>query len=76
MQQKELKELNEEGKLTAVVAIDRGSYWNVIAATVDEETTIRSARGGQREFKTLDAVKKMLAEVGITKFCVSPVVDF
>ena len=71
MQQKELKELNESGNVKAVMAVDRGDHWNV---SVDEGDTgfaiIRTARGGKREFKTLDAVKAMLKDVGIKSFSV------
>jgi len=71
MQQKELKELNKQRKVVSVSAVDRGIHWNVTVHTVDEEfTVIRSARGGQREFKTLDAVKAMLKEVNIKSFSV------
>lgn len=71
MQQKELKELNEQGKLTSVTAVNRGIHWNVVVDTEDESfAIIRAARGGQREFKTLDAVRAMLAEVNIKSFSV------
>jgi len=71
MQQKELKELNEQGKLTSVMAVNRGIHWNVVVDTEDESfAIIRAARGGQREFKTLDAVKAMLDEVNIKSFSV------
>ena len=69
MQQKELKQLKDSGKVISVGAIDRGIHWNVSVHTADENfTIIRTARGGQREFKTLDAVKAMLAEVNIKSF--------
>lgn len=71
MQQKELKELNESGTITAVMAVSSGDNWLV---AVDEGdigmATIRTARGGKREFKTLDAVKAMLEEVNIKSFSV------
>lgn len=71
MQQKELKELNEKGKLKSVMAVNRGIHWNVAVDTDDESfAVIRAARGGQREFKTLDAVKAMLDEVNIKSFSV------
>ena len=71
MQQKELKDLNEQGKLKIVMAVSSGDNWLV---AVDEGdlgmATIRTARGGKREFKTLDAVKAMLDEVNIKSFSV------
>lgn len=71
MQQKELKELNEKGNLKVVMAVSSGDGWLV---AVDEGdigmATIRTARGGKREFKTLDAVKAMLDEVNIKSFSV------
>ena len=71
MQQKELKELNERGELTAVMAVNKGEHWNVVVDTDDENfAIIRAARGGKREFKTLDAVRAMLAEVNIKSFSV------
>ena len=71
MQQKELKELNEQGKITSVTAVNRGIHWNIVVDTVDESfAVIRAARGGQREFKTLDAVTAMLNEVNIKSFFV------
>ena len=71
MQQKELKELNEQGKITSVTAVNRGIHWNIVVDTVDESfAVIRAARGGQREFKTLDAVTAMLNEVNIKSFSV------
>ena len=71
MQQKELKELNEQGKITSVTAVNRGIHWNIVVDTVDESfAVIRAARGGKREFKTLDAVTAMLNEVNIKSFSV------
>ena len=71
MQQKELKELNEQGKIKAVMVVNRGIHWNVAVDTEEEKfAVIRAARGGQREFKTLDAVKAMLDEVNIQSFSV------
>ena len=71
MQQKELKELNESGSLKAVMVVSSGDNWFI---AVDEGdiglATIRTARGGKREFKTLDAVKAMLDEVDIKSFSV------
>ena len=71
MQQKELKELNEQGNVITVMAVNSGENWLV---AVDEGdfgmATIRTARGGKREFKTLDAVNAMLEEVGIKSFSV------
>ena len=71
MQQKELKELNEQGALDAVLVVNKGDHWNVVVDTDDEKfAVIRAARGGKREFKTLDAVKAMLDEVNIKSFSV------
>ena len=71
MQQKELKELNVKGALDAVLAVNKGDHWNVVVDTEDEKfAVIRAARGGKREFKTLDAVKAMLDEVNIKSFSV------
>lgn len=71
MQQKELKELNEQGKIKTVMVVNRGIYWNVAVDTEEEKfAVIRAARGGKREFKTLDAVKAMLDEVNIQSFSV------
>ena len=71
MQQRELKELNESGKVKSIMAVGSGDFWLV---AVDEGdfglATIRTARGGKREFKTLDAVSAMLAEVNIKSFSV------
>jgi len=71
MQQKELKELNDEGSIKTVMAVKSGEHWLV---AVDEGdiglSTIRAARGGKREFKTLDAVSAMLEEVNIKSFSV------
>lgn len=69
MQQKELKMLNESGKLKDVLAVNRGDHWNVTVTDKDGDfAIIRTARGGKREFKTLDAVSSMLEEVGIKSF--------
>ncbi len=71
MQQKELKELNEQGAITAVMAVSTGDNWLVAVDEGDTGmATIRTARGGKREFKTLDAVHAMLAEVKIKSFSV------
>jgi len=71
MQQRELKELNEKGGITTVMAVNSVNGWLV---AVDEGdiglATIRTARGGKREFKTLDAVRAMLEDVGIKSFTV------
>ena len=71
MQQKELKELNENNELKEVIALNQGGFWNIVVSTAKEtHTVIRSARGGQREFKTLDAVDAMLNEINIKSFTV------
>ena len=71
MQQKELKDLNDKGNVKTVMAVKSGDVWLV---AVDEGdvgmATIRTARGGKRDFKTLDAVAGMLSEVGIKSFSV------
>ena len=71
MQQKELKSLNDIGNIKLVMVVNRGIHWNITVDT-DNETfaVIRTARGGQREFKTLDAACAMLDEVGIKSFSV------
>jgi transposase len=71
MQQKELKELNEQGKIKSVMAVDKGVNWNIAVDTEDDGfAVIRASRGGKRDFKTLDAVKAMLEEVNIKSFTV------
>lgn len=71
MQQKELKELNAQGKIKNVMVVNRGDHWNIGVDTDNESfAVIRAARGGQRAFKTLDAVMAMLIEVGIKSFSV------
>lgn len=69
MQQKELQELVNNDGVKGVLAVNRGDHFNV---TVEEDngdfSIIRVARGGKREFKTLDAVKTMLDEVGVKSF--------
>ena len=69
MQQKELQELVNEDKLKGVKVVSRSDHFNV---TVEDDagdfSLIRVARGGKREFKTLDAVKAMLDEVGVKSF--------
>lgn len=71
MQQKELRELNEKGSVTTVMVVSSGSNWLVAVDDGDAGmATIRTARGGKREFKTLDAVKAMLDEVNIKSFSV------
>lgn len=81
MQQKELKQLSEKGQILSVRAIEGGDYisgisWVVVVNTNSNEfITIRTARGGKRKFKTLDAVKKMLAEINIVSFSVTNIED-
>jgi hypothetical protein len=71
MQQKELKQLQSMGDVSTVMAVNRGDHWNIAVDTDDGGfAVIRSARGGKREFKTLDAVSAMLKEVDIKSFSV------
>ena len=71
MQQKELKELNDNNCVTAVMAVSSGDNWLVAVEEGDiGMANIRTDRGGKREFKTLDAVKAMLDEVNIKSFSV------
>ncbi len=71
MQQKELEKLVVNDGLKSVMAVNRGNHYNVM---VDDKqgdmSIIRTARGGKREFKTLDAVKGMLDEVKVSSFTV------
>ena len=72
MQQKELKKLVDDGLLESVLVVDRSIHWEVCASDRSGDfTVIRTARGGKREFKTLDAAKAMLSEVGVTSFSVT-----
>lgn len=69
MQQKELKKLKEDDKVWKVIASWNGFSFNVLIDTADGRTTaIRTARGGERAFKTTDAVRVMLNSVGIFSF--------
>ena len=71
MQQKELKELYKNNEINKVLVLNQGTFWNIVVSTAKEKNTvIRSARGGQREFKTLDAVGAMLNEININSFTV------
>lgn len=71
MQQKELKELVDNNQLGNVMAVDKGIHWEVCVSDKSGDfAVIRTARGGKREFKTLDAVKKMLKEVSVKSFSV------
>ena len=72
MQQKELKNSVDEKYFHGATSIDKGDHHILrIYFTNDEpDATIRTARGGVRKFKTLDAVKKMLNEVGINDWLV------
>ena len=72
MQQRELKQLNDSGEIVAVMAIKSGDNWLIAIDEGDTGlATIRTARGGKREFKTLDAVSAMLTEIGIKNFTVN-----
>ena len=71
MQQKELKELVDNNQVDNVMVVDKGVHWEVCVNDKNGEfAVIRTARGGKREFKTLDAVKKMLKEVNVKFFSV------
>jgi len=71
MQQKELKTMVDDGLLKSVLAVNKVAHWEVCVDDVDGGfSVIRTARGGKREFKTLDAVKKMLDEVNVKSFTV------
>ncbi len=71
MQQKELKQIVEDGLLKSVMAINKSVHWEVCVDDIDGGfAVIRTARGGKREFKTLDAVKAMLDEVNVKSFTV------
>lgn len=71
MQQKELKDLNDKGLVRAVVAVKSQDGWLIAIDEGDDGmATIRTARGGKREFKTLDSVSNMLAEIDIKSFSV------
>jgi len=67
MQQKELKTAVNEDNFHGATSITEGDHHLLRVSFVNDEpdATIRTARGGIRKFKTLDAVKKMLNEVGI-----------
>lgn len=71
MQQKELKKLVDDGLLESVLVVDKSIHWEVCASDrAGDFAVIRTARGGKREFKTLDAVKAMLTEVNVKSFSV------
>jgi len=72
MQQKELKKLVTDDEFKTAVVVDKSVHWEVCIWDRDAEfAVIRTARGGKREFKTLDAAKAMLSDVGITSFSVA-----
>ena len=72
MQQKELKDIVGGGDFHGATSIDKGDHHvlRVSFASDDQDATIRTARGGVRKFKTLDAIKKMLKEVGVLAWMV------
>ena len=71
MQQKELEKIVSNGELSSVMVVNKGDHYNVVVDDKDGDfSVIRTARGGKREFKTLDAVKKMLEEVRVKSFTV------
>ena len=69
MQQKELKTAVEERNFHGATSVSSGggTYHSLRVSFINDEpdATIRTARGGVRKFKTLEAVKKMLNDVGI-----------
>ena len=72
MQQKELKCTVEDKQFHGATSIDKGDHHELRVSFINDEqdATIRTARGGIRKFKTLDALKKMLNEVGINNWLV------
>ena len=72
MQQKELKSTVYEKNLHGITSVDKGDHYVLRVSFVNDEpdVTIRTARGGVRKFKTLEAIKKMLSEVGISNWLV------
>lgn len=71
MQQKELKDLVENKMFWGATSISKEGYYLVKVVDINnEESTIRTARGGVRKFKTLEAVKKMLLDVGVNDWLV------
>ena len=71
MQQKELKKLVDDGMLESVLVVDKSLHWEVCAFDRGGDfSVIRTARGGKREFKTLDAARKMLEEASVKSFTV------
>ncbi|NRA76728.1 MAG: hypothetical protein HRU18_00850 [Pseudoalteromonas sp.] len=72
MQQKELKCTVNEKQFHGATSIDKGDHYVLRVSFINDEqdATIRTARGGVRKFKTLDAVNKMLNEVGINNWLV------
>jgi len=67
MQQKELKTEVKERNFHGATSIKDGDCHLLRISFCNDEpdATIRTARGGVRKFKTLDAVGKMLNEVGV-----------
>lgn len=72
MQQKELKTAVKERIFHGATSIADGDHHLLRVSFINDEpdATIRTARGGVRKFKTLEAVKKMLNEVGIFNWLV------
>ena len=72
MQQKELKKAVGDKVFHGATSIDKGDHHVIRVSFVNDEpdATIRTVRGGVRKFKTLDAVKKMLIEVGVFNWLV------
>jgi hypothetical protein len=71
MQKKELEKITCSDDLKSVLVVSRGDHYNVMVEDKNSDVSvIRTARGGKREFKTLDAVKSMLDEVQVKTFTV------
>lgn len=70
MQQKELEQAIRKGTAKNVMAVNNGDHFNVCLDDGGVFVVIRTARGGKREFKTLDAVRNMLSEIGVKSFSV------
>ena len=67
MQQKELRTSVKEHNFHGATSLVSGDYHTlrISFCNDDPDVWIRTARGGVRKFKTLEAVQKMLNKVGI-----------
>lgn len=70
LNQPELLKMVSGGAVTGVIAAARGDYFTVVIETNKNAFKFKTQRGGERQFKTLAAVKGMLDEVGIKSFTV------